>query len=168
MQSCDDLVKRQAELWQTTVEASNRRWQSLTDEAGTHLQSALAQALTQALTEHARALGETEQSVAAAWREEAQAWRIALEKQARLAAEQHKEMTRQGEMLTRTVEAVGEVTRLETALNRNLETLASANHFEETTMSLAAAVQLLSARVGSSEAAGWVQLQPKKQGERAA
>jgi biopolymer transport protein ExbB/TolQ len=168
MQSCDDLVQRQAELWQSTVETSNQRWQSLTEEAGSHLQASLSGALETSMTKHAQVLAETELQTAAAWREEAQAWRLALQEQAKLAAEHQREMTRQGETLTRTVQAVGEVTRLETALNRNLESLASASHFEETAMSLAAAVQLLSARMGSGEAAGKVQLQPHKQGERAA
>jgi biopolymer transport protein ExbB/TolQ len=168
MQSCDDLVQRQAELWQTTVEASNQRWQSLTEDAGLQLQTSLAGALEQSMTKHANVLAETELQTAAAWREEAQAWRLALQEQAQLAAEHQREMTRQGETLTRTVQAVGEVTKLETALNRNLETLASANQFGETAMSLAAAVQLLSARVGSGEGAARVQLQPLKQGERAA
>jgi hypothetical protein len=51
------------------------------------------------------------------------------------------------------VAAVGEVSRLEDALNRNLSTLAGAKHFEQTVMSLAAAIQLLSARLSDDPAA---------------
>ena len=48
------------------------------------------------------------------------------------------------------VEAAGEVTRLEDALNRNLAALAGAKHFEQTVLSLAAAVNMLSARLAES------------------
>ena len=50
------------------------------------------------------------------------------------------------------VEAAGEVTRLEDVLNRNLATLAGAKHFEQTVMSLAAAIHLLNARLAETPA----------------
>ena len=62
------------------------------------------------------------------------------------------ELVRQAAVLQRAVEAVGEVARLEDSLNRNLSALAGAKHFEQTAMSLAAAVNLLSARLAESPA----------------
>ena len=168
MQSCDDLVKRQADLWRSTVDASNDRFQSLASQAGDQLQQALSVSLEKSLDQHAKSLAATEQATAGAWREEAERWRLALEEHAKLATRHQAEIARQGETLVRTVEAVGEVTKLEQALNSNLETLASTSQFEETAMSLAAAVQLLSARVGTADKAQRVQLQPGKSGERAA
>jgi len=41
------------------------------------------------------------------------------------------------------IQAAGEVTRLEDALNRNLAALAGSKNFEETVVSLAAAIHLL-------------------------
>ena len=64
------------------------------------------------------------------------------------------ELARQAAVLQRAVEAAGEVARLEDSLNRNLSALAGAKHFEQTVMSLAAAVNLLSARLAESPAAG--------------
>ena len=55
------------------------------------------------------------------------------------------ELGRQTEVLERAVEAAGEIIGLEDALNRNLTTLAGAKHFEQTVLSLAAAVNMLSA-----------------------
>jgi biopolymer transport protein ExbB/TolQ len=60
------------------------------------------------------------------------------------------ELVRQTEVLQRAVEAAGEVTGLEDALNRNLAALAGAKHFEQTVLSLAAAVNMLSARLAES------------------
>ena len=57
-------------------------------------------------------------------------------------------MRKQGEVLLKVVEATDQVARLEETLNRNLHSLAGAKNFEETVVSLAAAIQLLSSRVG--------------------
>lgn len=58
------------------------------------------------------------------------------------------ELVKQGEVLLRVVESTGQVQTLEETLNRNLQTLSRTNNFEETLVSLSAAIQLLSARVG--------------------
>ena len=52
------------------------------------------------------------------------------------------------------VEAMGQVQNLETTLNNNLASLAGAHNFEETVMSLSAAIQLLSARLGHEPPGG--------------
>ena len=52
------------------------------------------------------------------------------------------------EVLTRALEATGHVARLEETLNRNLAALAGAKNFEDTVISLAAAIHLLSTRLG--------------------
>jgi biopolymer transport protein ExbB/TolQ len=60
------------------------------------------------------------------------------------------ELSRQTEIIQQAVKATGEVTRLEDALNRNLAALAGAKHFEQTVMSLAAAINLLNARLSET------------------
>ncbi len=62
------------------------------------------------------------------------------------------EFTERADVLGRAVEAAGEVARLEDALNRNLAALAGAKHFEQTVLSLAAAVNMLSARLAEPNA----------------
>jgi hypothetical protein len=61
-------------------------------------------------------------------------------------------MVQQGDVLARAVEASGQVTRLQDALNRNLGALAGAKNFEQTVMSLAAAIHLLNARLADGPA----------------
>lgn len=58
------------------------------------------------------------------------------------------QLVQQGEVLLKVVESTNQVQRLEESLNRNLATLGRGHNFEETLMSLSAAIQLLSARVG--------------------
>ncbi len=75
----------------------------------------------------------------------------------------------QAEMLGRAVEATGKVAGLEETLNRNLAALAGAKHFEQTVMSLAAAINLLGARLAEAPAdATPVKLQPNRRTTQAA
>ncbi len=79
------------------------------------------------------------------------------------------ELARRAEVLERAVEAAGEVTRLEDALNRNLAALAGAKHFEQTVLSLAAAVNMLSARLAETpNAAAPIRLEPMRRTAHAA
>ncbi|MBU4271576.1 MAG: MotA/TolQ/ExbB proton channel family protein [Planctomycetes bacterium] len=79
------------------------------------------------------------------------------------------ELSRQAEVLRRAVEAAGEVARLEDALNRNLAALAGAKHFQQTVLSLAAAVNMLSARLAESPGtAPPIKLEPPRRATHAA
>ncbi|MEN6458810.1 MAG: MotA/TolQ/ExbB proton channel family protein [Thermoguttaceae bacterium] len=73
------------------------------------------------------------------------------------------------EVLGRAVEAAGNVVRMEDALNRNLAALAGAKHFEQTVLSLAAAVNMLSARLAESPApTSPIKLEPVRRSAQAA
>lgn len=78
------------------------------------------------------------------------------------------ELTRQTDVLRRAVEAAGEVARLEGALNRNLAALAGAKHFEQTVLSLAAAVNMLSVRLAESPDTAPIHLEPARRSAHAA
>ena len=78
------------------------------------------------------------------------------------------ELTRQTEMLQKAVEAAGEVTRLEDSLNRNLAALAGSKHFEQTVLSLAATVNMLSAQLTDSHGAAPVRLESSRRSIHAA
>ena len=79
------------------------------------------------------------------------------------------ELSRPAEVLQRAVEAAGEVTRLEDALNSNLASLAGAKHFQQTVLSLAAAVNMLSARLAESPGTATpINLEPSRRATHAA
>jgi len=75
-------------------------------------------------------------------------------------------LAQQADVLRQVVQASGEVVRLEDALNRNLAALAGSRHFEQTVLNLAAAVQLLNARL--SELPQAVRLEPARRATHAA
>lgn len=77
--------------------------------------------------------------------------RQALGEAAGATVEQQEQLIRQGDVLLKVVDATGQVKKLEDALNQNLASLGKAHNFEETLMSLSAAIQLLSARLGQRQ-----------------
>jgi hypothetical protein len=79
------------------------------------------------------------------------------------------ELARRAESLQRAVEAAGEIARLEDALNHNLAALSGAKHFEQTALNLAAAANLLNARLAElPPVGGQVRLEPARRAAQAA
>jgi biopolymer transport protein ExbB/TolQ len=72
-----------------------------------------------------------------------------LEQSAKSSSEQVSELAKQSEVLLKVVDSTGYVLQLEESLNQNLASLGRVHNFEETLLSLSAAIQLLSARVGN-------------------
>jgi hypothetical protein len=110
------------------------------------------------LQQHATALVQAEQAVAEQNRRHWQGVQQALLQNAEAVAAQQHEISKQGELLLQVVGASEQVARLEHELNRNLSALAGAKHFEETVISLSAAISLLSARMGTPGDAARVDL----------
>ena len=148
LESNEEIMQRQAEAWQGSIESVTEHWRQVVETSGDQLHRGLAAALDENVRTHA------EQIVAAQQRTEAQQsenWRQlhdGLNQSVAAVGNLQDRMADQAEVLRQAVEATGEVTRLETELNRNLAALAGAKHFEQTVMSLAAAIHLLNARLG--------------------
>jgi biopolymer transport protein ExbB/TolQ len=147
VQAADRLLRQQVELWQASLEAAGSRWMQMSRSAGETLQGSLAGALKDSLQMHARELAAAEQ---AAMQHGRNSWEKVLQTQSQAmqnTAALQEAVSGQAEVLERTVLAVGEVARLEDALNRNLSALAGAKHFEQTVASMAAAINLLNAKL---------------------
>jgi hypothetical protein len=148
------LVVRQAEIWQASMDAANSRWVETSQKAGRQLEAALAGALAKSLPQHAAELATAEKEIAEQNRRHWSQLQHELKQASESMSRQQTELARQGEVLLKVVEATDQVGRLEQALNRNLQSLAGAKNFEETVVSLAAAIQLLAARLGQMPAEG--------------
>lgn len=149
----EKLVTRQVELWQAALDAAAERWTQMADAAGQHLHATLGKGLSDSLRTHAQQLAAAEQTVAERNRQQ---WDKLLQSQlqnAQATAALQESLAAQAGVLQQAVAATGEVAQLEDVLNRNLSTLAGAKHFEQTVTSLAAALQLLSVRLGEAPAA---------------
>lgn len=152
IQTSENLVRRQAELWQQAMEVAQRQW-SITAQGGAEqIGATLSDAMDHSLNGFAQRIAETQQDAADQAGKRWEQWQTALSQNARILQTQQQELVKQGEVMARVVEATGEVIKLETSLNRNLKSLAGAKNFEDTVMSLSAAIHLLNTRLGAPAA----------------
>lgn len=152
-QATDGLVRRQSELWEATIEAAHQRWSTLSITTEKQLETALTGALRTSYEEHTKQL---EKSADATTQRHASQWAeaiTALERSTDEMQSQQGELRRQADVMLQAVDATGRVLELEDALNKNLGTLAESHNFEQTVMSLAAAINLFSTKVGQGAAA---------------
>lgn len=141
--AAERLVERQTELWRSAIDSAAVRWTEMAAAAGATLTESVERGLGESL---ARTRVETAASL----------------------AELQQTAARQVELLESAVRAAGEVAALERALNDNLSALAGAKHFEQTVTSLAAAVNLLTARLSDAAPPQPVRLEPSRKAARAA
>ena len=147
MENMYELVYRQTELWQSSMLNAEQRWTNLSESTGSQLESALKTSLDQSLQQHAQSLVEIERASMEHSQHRWEQWQTVLSDNARMLRGQQTEMIRHGEVLERTLQATAEVIKLETALNDNLNLLAGSKNFEDTVMSLSAAIHLLTTRM---------------------
>jgi biopolymer transport protein ExbB/TolQ len=166
--SLDKLVTRQTELWQESIRAAHRQWTEQAVATGHAIEESLSEALAKNINQHAVALAEAEQAAAATNRQQWEGVQQSLVHNADAALLQQRELAKQADLLLQVVGATENLASLEIELNRNLATLASAGHFEETVISLSAAIGLLSARLGSSSDSPHVEFKTGKSKGQAA
>jgi hypothetical protein len=178
--STDDLVRRQTELWQAALDTAQQRWTALGDAAhqrwtamsgaaGQQLQAALAGALAENLRVHAREVVAAQQEAEQSNRRNWQQVQNALVRSSERIGDLQRAVIQKAEVLGRATEATDQVVELERALNENLAALAGAKNFERTVMSLAATIHLLNARLSDVPAGeSGVQLDPGREAGQAA
>ncbi len=147
VKATEQLVQKQVELWQRALSGAHDEWHRISRQSTEQMQAALGTALSQSLAQHAAHLAKSEQASAEQLSQRWEQWQTALSHNARLLHAQQVEMVKQGELMTQAIRAAGDVVQLERALNDNLSALSGAKNFEDTVMSLAAAIHLLNARL---------------------
>jgi biopolymer transport protein ExbB/TolQ len=168
LKSTEVLVQRQAELWQQSIAAAHDQWHRVTRQTTEQMQTALAGALSQSLAQHAAQLAQSEQASAEQVQLRWEQWQTALSHNARLLHAQQQEMVKQGELMTQAIRVAGDVVQLERALNDNLSALAGSKNFEDTVMSLSAAIHLLNTRLGKVVESPHIELKASQVKGRAA
>ena len=133
-----ELAQFQQACWSDAISELQQQWQSWTAQQGNVMGAALERSMSQSLAEHSR-IGQQQ------W----EGWMESLNRSAELLHGNQDSMHQQMEMIQQVVEATGEVVSLEKALNDNLQQLADTRQFEDVVVSLSAAIQLLSTRLGA-------------------
>jgi len=169
VQSTEQLVRHQTQLWWSTVEAAKQRWDQLIDTTGKQLQTSLTSALEESLRAHAQELAAQEDALAEKNCRNWERLQQFLLQNTETFASLQKSVVQKAEQIARAVEASGQIARLEETLNRNLSALAGSKNFEQTVMSLAAAIHLLNSRLTDMPAdASSIQLEATRRTGQAA
>jgi biopolymer transport protein ExbB/TolQ len=147
VQSTEQLVQHQTQLWWSTVESAKQRWDQLIAATGKQLETSLTAALEESLRAHAQELGAQEDALAEKNCRNWERLQQFLLQNTETFGSLQKSVVQKAEQIARAVEASGQIARLEETLNRNLAALAGSKNFEQTVMSLAAAIHLLNSRL---------------------
>ncbi len=147
IQASQRLVERQAQLWEESMQRAEERWQEAQSASRNELQAALGAALTDGLITHARVVAEGTEALAQRNHEHWDQVCHALTLAAEASAAERQAQAEQSQMLQRVVDGLGELNRLEHALDRNLGTISNGFNFESTLESLSAVIHLLNARL---------------------
>jgi biopolymer transport protein ExbB/TolQ len=154
------LVAQQVKLWEATIDEAHQRWSRLAGDTGRQLEDSLAGALEKTVKTHTAELVKAENAASERSHRYGEQLKAALVQSAQVMKEQQAELVRQGEVMARVMDATGQVAGLQDTLNQNLHTLAGAKNFEDTVMSLSAAIHLLNTRLGDGPATPAVELAP--------
>jgi len=128
IENSEQLLQRQVGLWQGSMDEAQKRWKRMASSAGKEVQTALAGAMEESLRTHAQKLVEAEQAHVDENRRNWARVQEALSEDAKSTVALQSAVTEQVHILHRTVEATGQVARLEDALNRNLSALAGSSN----------------------------------------
>jgi len=131
IESSDQLIARQAQVWQQALDAAEDRWQSQGEALTQRLAQALSGAIKNAMVAHNASLAEG----------------------AKAFALQQEILIKHTAALQEVAGNANQIKALETALQQNLAALTGTRNFEHTVLRLAAAVQMLTARLQPRPAA---------------
>ncbi|MAZ95681.1 MAG: hypothetical protein CMJ73_06595 [Planctomycetaceae bacterium] len=126
----EQLVERQSELWQRSMDEVSKKWEKVGKQTG----ESLADALQGSLAKEAHQQWEPVQE--------------AIDQNGEQLLTLQSSLSRQLEKLEQLMASTADVVQLETVLQDNLEQLVDAGHFEQAVTSLSAAIQLLVTRLG--------------------
>jgi hypothetical protein len=135
------------EQLERTLDGAGERLDQALSANTKRIEGALAGALAVGLKQHAAALTEAERELADKHYQQWREIKDALAASTEAVQNQHGELLKQSDALKQVIEAAGEVRSLERTLNDNLSALSATHNFEETVLSLSAALQLLSAQL---------------------
>jgi hypothetical protein len=147
IKTTEALIRQQTDQWQAAMAESMHQLGHVAEATGQQVRLAIGESLDHSLQNHAERLVQFEldadQQMRARWDQ----WQAALADNVRVVRDQQAEMVKHTELINRIVQATGEVASLEKTLNQNLNALSGAKNFEETVLSLSAAIQLLSVKL---------------------
>lgn len=150
LQSVDKLMKNQTAIWSDSVKANETRWSDVIKSAGSNIEAAMTSAFRQSLRDHTDEMDRAESNSVMRTERQWDHFQQTLTENAKVMQAQQAELVKQGDLMLQAINASGDVTKVQGALNENLKSLSLMGNFDETIMSLGAAINLLNARLGAT------------------
>lgn len=164
LNSVQQMVQTQSELWQQTISAAQCHWQNMTSTSAETLEVALAAAIESALGKHAASLNQHTEQLARVQSEGAtlidsrwQQWQTTLSEQTRAVYHQQREMSEQTVLLSLLIEKHEAIRTMEKPLQETLERLTDVDRFHNAAVCLTEAVAVLGTQM---ERYGYLGRQP--------
>jgi hypothetical protein len=149
LNSVEGSVVRQAEIWERSLREAQTRWDEIMRTAGSNIEVGLEAAFRRSIQAHAEELVRSEEAASIRTDRRFESLQQTLKENAVVMQHQQSELTKQGDLMLQAINATGEVAKVQNALNENMRSLSLMGKFDETVMSLSAAINLLNARLGS-------------------
>ncbi len=146
--SMETMAERHGDIWKSSLDSAHQQWQTMMAETAETVETGLSSALTNSMQTHADNLLHIEDAASARTTERWEQMQVNAQETLAVLRQHQGELTKYGEVSLKVLQATGEIMNLEKALNENLRALAGSKNFEDTVMSLSAAIQLLSSRLG--------------------
>ncbi len=157
LQSTEQLIQRQVNLWSLSMQEAQRHWQETGNMQQAKITAGLEGALEKSLETHSQRLAQQEQTSRQASAEvgdQLQKLTEALDqsigRQQTQMAKILEQVSAQAKTLSQLVESGAQLVQLQEVLHQNLQTLAGAGAFEQAVNSLTAAIHLLTTKTGNS------------------
>ncbi len=144
------LAEDNANSVKEAIATAQEKWQCVVDAAIDHMRTNVDDTLRATVIDHVHNLSRAEElsgeRVERRWNRVEEV----LTENARVMRDQQAELARQGDIMLKAIEGGADVTRLQRALNNNLDTLNQTQHLEDTLTNLCGAVNLLTSRLADA------------------
>ena len=143
-------MRKQTGIWEDAIKSNETRWNDVIRSAGSNIEASMVSAFRQSMRDQTTELDRAESNSLMRTERQWDQFQSVLTDNAEVMQAQQVELVKQGDLMLRAINASGEVSKVQNALNENLKSLSLMGNFDETVMSLSAAINLLNARLGNS------------------
>jgi biopolymer transport protein ExbB/TolQ len=148
--SMDRVAEQNANSLKEAIATAQEKWQYVVDAAVEHMRTNVDDTLRASAIDHVNNLSRAEESSAERVHRRWNQVEEVLTENARVMRDQQAELARQGDILLKTIEGSADITRLQRALNNNLDALNQTQHLEDTLTNLTGAVNLFTSRLADA------------------
>jgi biopolymer transport protein ExbB/TolQ len=154
LESVQQLVQKQSELWRDTISEAHQRWVQLSDGVTETARAGLLPALQDSLLEHREAMREQAEDLVRLQSEGAQQidsrlqqWQTTLSEQARATLRQQQEINRHAELLQKLLDSSQLVGAMQAPIEATLSRLTDVDRFHDAAVCLTEAVAFLGSQM---------------------